>query len=695
MTAVSLWGVAVTVPAHAESGAELWLRYRAVEEPALRAQYREVAREVRIPAGIPATEPIKEELLRGLAAMLGETPRFVGSGDGPATLYVGLVDEPGLPVILTTAERTRLGKEGYLLRTSVTPTGLRCVLVANSGTGALYGTFRLLRLMQLRQPLERLDLVEAPAIRRRLLNHWDNLDGTIERGYAGRSIWRWDELPDKLDARYTDYARANASVGINGAVLNNVNAEARILTPEYLRKVAAIAGRLRPYGIRVYLSANFGAPLRAKPGAREKKGGQGIGNLDTADPLDPQVRQWWNDKVGEVYRLIPDFGGFLVKANSEGMPGPMDYDRSHVDGANMLAAALAPHDGVVMWRAFVYPKKADPDRAKRAHLEFAPFDGQFSSNVFVQVKNGPLDFQPSEPINPLFGAMPQTPLALELQITQEYLGESTHLAYLGTQWVGVLGAATRTDGDRATVASVVTGEADGHRDSAIAGVANVGSDVNWCGHDFAAANWYAFGRLAWDPRQSAEAVAREWIGQTWNRAPATTAALTGLLMNSWAAVVDYQSPLGLTFTMGSNHYDPGLARREGQYWRSDAEGLGYDRSSRGSDYVGQYHPTIRAKWDDPQTCPLDALLFYHRVSWDQKLPTGRSLWEELCWRYRGGAQTVEANLQLWRGLAGEIDAERHARVLAKLEAQLAHARRWRDESLAYFQSRSGRPLPQE
>jgi alpha-glucuronidase len=677
----------------AETGYDLWLRYRPVEDVALRDTYRQILSRVRLPAGSAQEGVIRAELERAAQGMLGVTPQFVGEGAGDATLLISAGRESARPAGITAAALERIGAEGFVVRPAERDGRPLCLVAANSGTGALYGTFRLLRLMQTRQSLAHFDLVETPALHRRLLNHWDNLDGSIERGYAGRSLWKWDELPGKLDPRYTDYARANASLGINGVVLNNVNASAQILRPEYLAKVAALAAVFRPYGIRVYLSANFAAPLRPSPPAARKVKGEGIGSLTTTDPLDPAVRQWWVEKADEIYQLIPDFGGFLVKANSEGQPGPEDYGRTHADGANALAAALAPHGGIVLWRAFVYPKDADPDRAKRSFTEFVPLDGKFAPNAFVQVKNGPLDFQPHEPFHPLFGAMPRTPLALEVQITQEYIGESTHLVYLAPQWKELLDASTGAPGTATTVARIVGGQADGHADSVIAGVANTGSDPNWCGHDFAAANWYAFGRLAWDPALAADVIAREWVAQTWTTAPAAVSQITTMMMASWPAAVNYMSPLGLSFTMDSQHYNPGLEKRDGQVWRSDRSGLGYDRTSHGSNYVGQYHAAVRAAWDDPKACPLEDLLFFHFVAWNQPLSTGRSLWDELCFRYRDGVRVVEKNLAAWQSLAGSIDAERHAQVTEKLTAQLAHARRWRDESISYFRSRNGLPLP--
>jgi alpha-glucuronidase len=362
------------------------------------------------------------------------------------------------------------------------------VVAASTDLGALYGTFRLLRLFQTRQPVEALRIADHPHIGLRLLDHWDNLDGTIERGYAGESIWKWDELPGRVGSRVKDYARACASVGINGVVLNNVNSDPRVLRADYLEKVAALAAALRPYGVRVYLAANFAAPLRPSATPEKMKKWGGIGNLTTADPLVPRVGNWWRAKADEIYRAVPDFGGFLVKANSEGMPGPSDYGRSHADGANMLAEALAPHHGVVMWRAFVYPANADPDRAKRAYEEFHPLDGRFAANVLVQPKNGPLDFQPREPFHPLFGAMPETPLMMELQVTQEYLGHADHLVYLAPMWEEVLRSDTHERGAGSTVARVIDGTLEEHTLTGIAGVANVGLDENWTGHPFAQAN---------------------------------------------------------------------------------------------------------------------------------------------------------------------------------------------------------------
>ncbi len=417
------------------------------------------------------------------------------------------------------------------------------VIAARTEVGVLYGAFHLLRLVQTGASLDAIDIREQPRLKRRLLNHWDNMDGTIERGYAGRSLWHWDDLPGTVDPRITDYARANASLGINGTVINSVNANARTLQPEYLDKVKAIAGALRPYGIRLYLAANFAAPRT-------------IGGLTTADPLDPAVAAWWRTKADEIYARIPDFGGFVVKANSEGQPGPQDYKRTHADGANMLADAVAPHGGIVMWRAFVYNDSVDADRVKRAYAEFTPLDGTFRKNVFVQVKNGPLDFQPREPFHPMFGAMPKTPLMAELQITQEYFGFSTHAVYLASLWQEFFASDTFAAGPGSTVARVVEGDVHPYADTGIAGVANTGSDRNWTGHHLAQANWHAYGRLAWNPSLQARALADEWVRMTWGDDPQVVKTITDLLLGSHETYVRYTMPLGLHHLIGGDHYAP-------------------------------------------------------------------------------------------------------------------------------------------
>lgn len=562
----------------------------------------------------------------------------------------------------------RLGKEGYTIRTSEGKT----VLGAATEQGLLYATYHLLRLQAEGADCTRLDIQEKPAFDIRVLNHWDNLDGTVERGYAGRSLWKWEELTDTVSARYREYARANASVGINGTVLNNVNASPEILSADYLQKVRKLADVFRPYGIRVYLSVNFASPMK-------------LGGLSTADPLNEEVARWWKEKVQEIYGLIPDFGGFLVKANSEGQPGPCDYGRTHAEGANMLAEALKPYGGIVMWRAFVY-SPSDADRAKQAYLEFQPLDGRFRDNVMVQVKNGPIDFQPREPYSPLFGAMPHTPLMVEFQITQEYLGHSNHLAYLATMWKEFY---------RYVRPSSLKG---------VAGVVNVGDHVNWCGHDFAQANWYAYGRLAWNPALSAKEIAREWLAQTFTTDRRFVGPMTQVMMDSREAVVDYMMPLGLhhIFAWG-HHYGPEPwcevpgARADwlpSYYHQADKEGLGFDRSRSGSDAVSQYPDSLARVFDSLEQCPEEYLLWFHHVNWNQKLRSGRSLWDELCYKYQKGVDEVRAFQRIWKDMQPYVDAERYQAVAERLDIQARDAVWWKDACLEYFRTFSKKKYPE-
>jgi len=521
----------------------------------------------------------------------------------------------------------------------------------------------------------------------RLLNHWDNLDGSIERGYAGPSLWGWDDLPAVVSPRIAAYGRANASLGINGTVLNNVNAQARSLSHPYLLKAKAVADVLRPYGIRVYLSANFAAPKT-------------IGGLPVSDPLDPAVARWWREKAGEIYGLIPDFGGFLVKANSEGQPGPQDYGRTHADGANVLADAVAPHGGIVMWRAFVYDPEVDPDRVKRAYLEFKPLDGRFRDNVLVQVKNGPLDFQPREPFSPLFGAVPKTPLVAELQVTQEYLGHSTHLVYLAPMWREFLDADTFAAGPGSTVAKVVDGSLHRYPRSGMAGVANTGRETNWTGHDFGQANWYAYGRLAWNPDLTSEAIADEWIAMTWTRDRDAAAAIRSLMLDSHETYVRYTMPLGLHHLIGGDHYAPMPENPDPRrldwsaiyYHRADATGVGVDRTTRGTAFVDQYFAPLRHQWNDPSTTPLPLLLWFHRLPWDYRLLSGATLWDGIVAHYQQGAVEAAKMVTRWEALRGTVDDERHEAVRLKLRHQAADAAAWRDHCLRYFQQFSRRPI---
>jgi alpha-glucuronidase len=684
--AIALVVLATAAVASGEDGYDLWLRYRPLDTES-QTRYREIVGDI-VARGDSATlTAAATELRRGLRGLVGTEPKLVAEPRA-GSIVIGTprsspaISSLGLPL-------ERLGRDGYLLRSARIAGARVTVIAANEDVGVLYGAFHFLRLLQTLQPIDSLDVTEVPKIRLRVLDHWDNLDRTVERGYAGESIWDWWKLPDYLDPRYVDYARANASLGVNGAVLNNVNAAAEVLTAAYIEKAAALAGVLRPFGIRVYFSANFAAPVE-------------IGGLATADPLDPAVRAWWGAKADEIYRAIPDFGGFLVKANSEGQPGPQQYGRSHADGANALAAAVAPHGGVVMWRAFVYTANPAEDRAAQAYDEFHPLDGKFAPNVLVQVKNGPIDFQPREPFHPLFGAMPKTPLMLELQITKEYLGFATHLAYLGTLFEEVLDADTQAAGGGSTVAKVVDGELHGSQLTGIAGVANVGSDRNWSGSHFDQANWYAFGRLAWDPEASARTIAEDWARMTFSSAPELVAPVVDMMMSSRETVVDYMTPLGLHHLMASgHHYGPGpwvddLARPDQNpvyFHRADSIGLGFDRTRSGSGAVTRYAPAVAGTFGDPSKVSEQLLLWFHHVPWDRRMSSGRTLWDELVVRYSRGVENVEAMQRQWAALAPYVDAERHAEIGAFLRIQAREARWWRDACIAYFQTFSQRPLP--
>ncbi|AVM52690.1 alpha-glucuronidase [Bacteroides zoogleoformans] len=571
----------------------------------------------------------------------------------------------GNPVTLSIERDKALAADGFKI---VCGEG-RVRVSSPTGTGLLYAAYHLLRLQESEQVIA--STTENPAYTLRILNHWDNIDRTVERGYAGQSLWDWERLPHNLSERYKEYARANASVGINGTVLNNVNASPVILSAEYLNKVKALADVFRPYGIRVYLSVNFASPMA-------------LDSLPTADPLDKRVVGWWKKKVREIYSLIPDFGGFLVKANSEGQPGPCDFGRTHAEGANMLADALKSHKGIVMWRAFVY-SPSDADRAKQAYLEFKPLDGRFRPNVIVQVKNGPVDFQPREPYSPLFGAMRHTSLMVEFQITQEYLGHSNHLVYLAPMWKEFFGLVPPS-----TL-------------KAVAGVSNIGSDANWCGHPFAQANWYAFGRLAWNPSLSSEAIADEWLRQTFSKEKEFVEPIGRLMAESHEAAVDYMMPLGLhhIFAWG-HHYGPEPwcnvpgARPDwmpSYYHRAEESGIGFDRSHTGSRATAQYPDSLCRLYDNPSTCPEQYLLWFHHLSWSHRMKSGRTLWDELCHRYDSGVQQVREFQKTWDRVESLIDAERFRDVQSRLKTQLRDAIWWKDACLLYFQEFSKLAIP--
>ena len=626
----------------------------------------------------------------------------------------------GGPVVLK--RQKNMPVDAYTIKSD----GEKTVITAANDAGLLYGAFHLLRLQQTGQTTTGLDIKEQPAYDLRILNHWDNPNGTIERGFAGRSIFWGTENSELRTERYDypqgindnsktnhtsqfstlssqlikQYARANASIGINGTVLNNVNAKPEALTTENLQKVKVIADLLRPYGIRVYLSINFASPIK-------------VGGLKTADPMDADVINWWKEKVNEIYKMIPDFGGFLVKANSEGEPGPQDFGRTHADGANMLGKVLKPHKGIVMWRAFVYAPQS-PDRASQACLEFVPLDGQFDDNVIIQIKNGPVDFQPREPYNPLFTSLQKTPMMVEFQITQEYLGAANHLVYLAPMWKEFFGWVKPNSL------------------KAMAGVANIGDDTNWCGHHFAQSNWYAFGRLAWNPNLTSEQIAEEWLQQTFlsengelrterydypqgindnsktnhtSQFSTLSSQLLSVMLDSREACVSYMMPLGIHHIFaGTHHYGPepwyspkGLRAdwTPPYYHRADSIGLGFDRTLTGSANVKQYPEELCRLYNDINTCPEELLAWFHHVPWDHKMKSGRTFWDELCHKYDDGVREARHFVAVWDAMQPYVDQQRFDEVQRKLRIQARDAEWWRDACLLYFQTFSHRPIPQD
>ncbi len=673
--------------AKAEDGYRLWLRYDKVTDPAVLKAYRTHIGNIVLLGSSPTLTIAQQELRKGLSGMLGTTMPLAATIQ-EHSVVIGNASSPSISD-LHLSELNTLGKEGYLIA-SKKINGKNClVITANTDIGVLYGSFRLLQLVQQQQNIGAVNIASRPKIQLRVLNHWDNMNRSVERGYAGFSIWKWHLLPGYIDQRYIDYARANASIGINGTVVNNVNANVQMLTKEYLVKVKALADLFRPYGIKIYLSAKFSAPIE-------------LGRLKTADPLDAEVKEWWKKKTDEIYSYIPDFGGFLVKANSEGQPGPQNYQRTHADGANMLADAVAPHNGIVMWRAFVYSNETPTDRTKQSYDEFKPFDGQFKPNVLVQVKNGPLDFQPREPFHPLFGAMPKTPVMMEFQLTQEYLGQGTHLVYQGPLMKEVLDADTYTKGKGSTVAKIIDGTANGHTISGIAGVSNIGDDRTWTGHPFAQSNWYAYGRLAWDHGLSAEKIAEEWIRMTFSNDADFISNTKKMMLSSRETMVNYMTPLGLHHIMGDgHHYGPSpwsdrLGRADWNpvyYHKADSTGVGFERTVKGSNALEQYAPEVRKIYEDIATVPDEYLLWFHHVNWNHKMRSGNTLWNELVRKYYTGVEEVRAMQRTWDRLKAKMDEDRFNHVKMLLAIQEKEAVWWRDACLRYFATFSKMPIP--
>jgi alpha-glucuronidase len=677
--------LAIVGCAHAENGHRLWLRYDLISDAHLLKEYKESIHAIVVQGESPTMQAARSELQNGLQGLLGSAVREVKSVDQDGVILAGTYKE--LPTLENADLKDRLAKagdEGFVI-SSTKANGKRVILVtANKDIGVLYGVFHFLRLLQTHQDVSALDVVSFPRIKLRMLNHWDNLNGT--RVYPGQSIWDWRTLPIYRKPVYLDYARANASLGINSTVLNNVNADPQIVTEPYLTKVAALADIFRPYGIQIYLSANFDSPMK-------------LGGLKTADPLDKEVKEWWKNKVKEIYSFIPDFGGFLVKANSEGEPGPQDYGRTQAEGANMLAEGLTPYNGIVIWRAFVYAYNPQ-DRAKEAYDIFKPQDGKFASNVAIQMKNGPLDFQPREPFSPLFGAMPMTPVMMELDIGQGALGDDIGLAYLAPMWRECLMSDTYAKGKGSTVAKVIDGSLDDYKLTGIAGVSNVSADCGWTGNIFGQANWYAFGRLAWDYDLTSKQIGDEWIRMTFSNDTSIIDPIENMMMASRENVVDYRDPLGLNMLGGwSIYHGPWVNNSTHADWnspyyhRADSIGIGFDRTRSGSDAVDQYYPPVADEFNSIETCPENELLWFHHLPWTYKLKSGKTLWDELCYHYYRGVEGLEEIQKTWDSLRGKIDDEIFSSERMLLKIQHEDAVKWRDGCVLYFQTVSKLPIP--
>ncbi len=679
----------ISFSASAQKDYKLWLQYNVVNNSEIASEYKNNLKGIAILGNSETIKIAQKELQTGFQDMLGMILEIKSDMKGENNLIVGSQSSLNAEIKKELkSDFDKINTEGFIIKTVFTKNKKQIVITGKNDVAVLYGVFSFLRILQTNKAIKNLEILDSPKTRIRILNHWDNLDRTVERGYAGFSLWNWQKLPDFIDQRYIDYARANASIGINGTVLTNVNANALILTPQYLEKVEALANVFRPYGIKVYLTARFSAPIE-------------IGNLKTADPKDPEVISWWKNKSAEIYKRIPDFGGFLVKANSEGQPGPQNYGRDHVEGANMLADAVAPFGGVIMWRAFVYSEHDANDRAKQAYAEFQPYDGKFKENVIVQVKNGAIDFQPREPFHPLFGAMPKTPLMMEFQITQEYLGFSTHLVFLPKLFQEVLESDTYQKGKGSTVAKIVDGILYQNKLTGIAGVANIGNDLNWTGHPFAQANWYGFGRLAWNPYLDSEIIADEWLRSTFSNDENFVKPVKKMMIESREAVVNYMTPLGLHHIMDTgHHYGPGpwvsnLSRPEWNptyYHKADKNGIGFDRSKMGTNATAQYTPEVEKLFDNLETCPEKDLLWFHHVSWDYKLKNGQTLWNGLALKYQEGVDQVKEMQNVWNRAEKYVDNERFTEVKMLLEIQYKEAKWWRDACLLYFQQFSGKEL---
>lgn len=686
-----LFLVLFSTGAQAKDGYELWLDYQPISNSQLKNEVSTLFSGVYFFGQNPTYDIVKKELAISGSKLINQDPVFRTERLNPTKLWLGTREQLSQVLGLQQqVEIQKLGEDGYWRGPIEFQGNTYYAVIGNKPVGVLYGVFDWLKSIQTETFNPKTEKSDSPKVKLRMLNHWDNLDRTVERGYAGFSIWDWHRLPGYIDPRYIDYARANASLGINAVSLTNVNANARILTTDFMKKAKVLADLFRPYGIKVFLTARFSAPME-------------IGGLKTADPLDPEVISFWKKKTDEMYSFIPDFGGYLVKANSEGQPGPHEYKRTHAEGANMLADALAPHGGILIWRAFVYSHEIDEDRHKQANLEFVPLDGKFRDNVIIQVKNGAIDFQPREPFHPLFGAVKETNLGMEFQITQEYLGQATQLVYLAPMWQEILESKTYRPNTTSTVAGIVDGKETGKSLTLMAGVSNIGTDRNWTGHLMAQSNWFAFGRMAWNPYLSSEEIASEWIKMTFGQNLDSNAKIKEIMLDSHEAAVNYMTPLGLHHIMGrSHHYGPGPWVEGGRadwtslyYHRADSLGIGFDRTASGSNALAQYAPEIASSWSDPTQIPEKYLLWFHHLPWDYRMKSGNTLWNEITLHYDQGVKSARKMKSTWDSLEGQIDPERFSHVSQLLAIQVQEAEWWRNACLLYFQTFSKRPFPSE
>ena len=669
-----------------------WLRYYKLENKTLLNDYKNLLKEISVGENTIIIKNAVDELKKGLAGILGMKPVISAGSTKTAGLLMGTVAGNKELEGLVEEEKGRLEEEGFIIKLITQQKSKRLLVAGQTDRGLMYGVFSLLRLIQTETAIDALPRIENPVNQLRMVNHWDNIDGSIERGYAGKSIFFKNNKIIKNLSRISDYARLMASIGINAIAINNVNVhkfETLLITDKYINDVVRLNEVFRGYGIKLYLSVNFASPLS-------------VGDLDTADPLDKRVRQWWKDKAEYIYSNIPDFGGFLVKADSEGRPGPFTYQRTHADGANMLAEALKPYDGKVIWRCFVYNCQQDwrdrtLDRARAAYDHFMPLDGSFAENVMLQIKHGPMDFQVREPVSPLIGGLTNTNQVLELQITQEYTGQQKHLCYLVPMWKEILDFDTCARGKGTTIKKIISREVFNNNLGGFAAVTNIGADTNWTGHQLAQANTFGYARLAWNPDLTAEEIAEEWIRLTFSNNQVVVATIKEMLLGSWRAYENYTSPLGIGWFVNPNHhYGPNVDGYEydrwGTYHRADIRGIGVDRTVKnGTGYAGQYHREVAELYESFDRCPEELLLFFHHVPYDHRLKSGETLIQYIYNTHFKGAEQAEELKRKWQSLEGEIESDVYTHVMKRLEGQIEHSREWRDVVNTYFFRKTGIP----